>query len=78
MTKIPPGNDLHVVWAGCVAMSYFMFSFVLHKGPVTGAGKTFHPNFQDGETTTHYFPPAGYSHLLPTLVLWELFLSQGF
>jgi hypothetical protein len=45
---------------------------------VTGADKTFYPNFRDGKTTTHYFSSDGYSHLLPTLVLRELVLSQGF
>ena len=48
------------------------------QGPVTGADKTFYPNFRDGKTTTHYFSSDGYSHLLPTLVLRELVLSQGF
>lgn len=59
-------------------MSYFMLSFVLHKSPVTRAGKTFHPHFRDGKTITHCFSPAGYSHFLPTLVLRELVLSHGF
>lgn len=47
--------DLHGVCAGCVALSYFMLSSVLHESPVRWAGKTSHPVCRDWKTTAPHF-----------------------